>query len=192
MNSSYPQDGIAPIVVIGAGAVGASSALALASAGHRVLMLDPRGLCGGTSFGNAGGIHIGAIQPFATPGILWSAMKMLADPQGPLLLDWRYLPRSLPWFARFLLNSSARQMSAGAAATAAINHTAIAAWRNKIASAPDGHVSPIKPDANGVPLPKPAPEPKKCIGHAFVFDVSVNINHESVSAEGITDGSRLE
>ncbi len=129
MNSSYPQDGIAPIVVIGAGAVGASSALALASAGHRVLMLDPRGLCGGTSFGNAGGIHIGAIQPFATPGILWSAMKMLADPQGPLLLDWRYLPRSLPWFARFLLNSSARQMSAGAAATAAINHTAIAAWR---------------------------------------------------------------
>ena len=37
----------------------------------------------------------------------------------------------------------------------------IAAWKNKIASAPDGHVSPVKPDANGVPLPKPAPEPKK-------------------------------
>lgn len=37
----------------------------------------------------------------------------------------------------------------------------IAAWKNKIATAPDGHVSPVKPDANGVPLTKPAPEPKK-------------------------------
>ena len=126
------------IVVIGAGIVGASSALRLAQAGHRVELLDPRGICGGASYGNAGGVHIGAIQPFATPGVLWSALKMLSDPQGPLLVDWRYLPRSLPWFARFLANSSMRQMAAGAAATAAINHTAVAAWRDAAAAAVQG------------------------------------------------------
>jgi D-amino-acid dehydrogenase len=123
------------IVVIGAGVVGASSALRLAQAGHRVELLDPRGICGGTSYGNAGGVHIGAIQPFGVPGVLWSALKMLSDPQGPLLVDWRYLPRSLPWFARFLANSSTHQMAAGAAATAAINHTAVAAWRDAAARA---------------------------------------------------------
>ena len=135
MSEAAHQEHHRPIVVIGAGAVGASSALALASAGHPVLLLDPRGPCGGTSFGNAGGIHIGAIQPFASPGVLWSALKMLADPQGPLLVDWRYLPRSLPWFARFLMHANARQMAAGAAATAAINHTAISAWRVAAAAA---------------------------------------------------------
>jgi hypothetical protein len=36
------------------------------------------------------------------------------------------------------------------------------------------------------------PKAKKCVGHTFVFDVPVNINHESVSSEGITDGSRFE
>jgi D-amino-acid dehydrogenase len=127
--------GEAKVVVIGAGAVGASSALALVAAGHRVTLLDPRGPCGGTSYGNAGGIHIGAIQPFASPGVLWSALKMLADPQGPLLIDWRYLPRMLPWFARFLMNANARQMAKNAADTAAINHTAVTAWRHAAAMA---------------------------------------------------------
>lgn len=124
-----------PVVVIGAGVVGASSALALVAAGHRVMLLDPRGPCGGTSYGNAGGVHIGAIQPFASPGVLWSALKMLADPQGPLLIDWRYLPRMLPWFARFLMNASARSMAKAAADTATINHTAVAAWRQAAAMA---------------------------------------------------------
>lgn len=129
MSSVATAEASLPIVVIGAGAVGASSALALASAGHPVVMIDPRGPCGGTSFGNAGGIHIGAIQPFAAPGVLWSALKMLADPQGPLLVDWRYLPRILPWFARFLMHANATQMAKSAAAASAINHTAVAAWR---------------------------------------------------------------
>lgn len=134
----------APIVVIGAGAVGASSALALSSAGHQVLLLDPRGPCGGTSFGNAGGIHIGAIQPFASPGVLWSALRMLADPLGPLMIDWRYLPRSLPWFARFLMNATAARMSTAAAATAAINHTAVGAWRSAAAAAGvSGHLHEV-------------------------------------------------
>ena len=29
---------------------------------------------------------------------------MLMDPMGPLRLDWKYLPRALPWFTRLLLN----------------------------------------------------------------------------------------
>ena len=133
MNATDARD--APIVVIGAGIVGASSALALATAGHRVQILDPRGPAGGTSYGNAGGVHIGAIQPFASPGVLWSALEMLADPQGPLLVDWRYLPTILPWFLRFLAHAHTGAMRAGAAATSAINHTAVQAWRSAAAAA---------------------------------------------------------
>ena len=28
----------------------------------------------------------------------------LSHPMGPLRLDWKYLPRALPWFTRLLLN----------------------------------------------------------------------------------------
>jgi D-amino-acid dehydrogenase len=125
------------IAIIGAGVVGASTALQLARRGHAVELIDPRGICGGTSFGNAGGVHIGAIQPMASPGIVWSATKMLLDPVGPLMLDWRYLHRSAPWLLRFLLHSTDTAMRAGAAATAAINHRAAAAWQ-EISTLADG------------------------------------------------------
>lgn len=132
------------VAVIGAGIIGSSTALLLAGAGHRVELLDPRGICGGTSFGNAGGVHIGAIQPFATPGILWQALRMLADPAGPLLLDWRYLPRALPWFRHFLRNATTERMREAAAATASINHHAVAAWEEIAASAGvSRHLHPV-------------------------------------------------
>jgi D-amino-acid dehydrogenase len=117
------------VAVIGAGVVGASTALGLARAGHRVRLFDPRGLCGGTSYGNAGGVHIGAILPMASPTIVLDALRMLADPVGPLMLDWRYLPRALPWLARFVLQGTPARVRAAAAATATINHHAVAAWR---------------------------------------------------------------
>ena len=90
------------VTVIGAGAVGASTALALRRDGYAVTLLE-RGDPGmGTSFGNAGMLSVTSCVPVATPGILWRVPKLLRDPLGPLYIDWRYLPRLAPWLIRFV------------------------------------------------------------------------------------------
>jgi D-amino-acid dehydrogenase len=91
--------------VIGAGAVGASTALALRHDGYAVTLLE-RGEPGmGTSFGNAGMLSTTSCVPIASPGILWRVPQLLADPLGPLYVDWRYLHRIAPWLIRFVLAS---------------------------------------------------------------------------------------
>jgi len=93
------------VTVIGAGAVGASTALALRREGYAVTLID-RGEPGmGTSFGNAGVLSVASCVPVATPGLLWRVPELLADPLGPLHIDWRYLPRFAPWLVRFVLAS---------------------------------------------------------------------------------------
>lgn len=91
------------VTVIGAGAVGASTALALRRDGYAVTLID-RGEPGmGTSFGNAGVLSVASCVPVASPGLLWRLPALLADPLGPLHIDWRYLPRFAPWLLRFVL-----------------------------------------------------------------------------------------
>ena len=98
-------DRVRHVTVIGAGAVGASTALALRRDGHAVTLID-RGQPGmGTSFGNAGILSVASCVPIATPGVLWRLPHLLADPLGPLHIDWRYLPRLAPWLMRFVLAS---------------------------------------------------------------------------------------
>ncbi|MCZ6657580.1 MAG: FAD-dependent oxidoreductase, partial [Gammaproteobacteria bacterium] len=58
------------IVVVGAGIVGASAALALQQDGHRVTLVDREGPCAGASFGNAGAIVNASCVPMAMPGIV--------------------------------------------------------------------------------------------------------------------------
>ena len=93
------------VTVIGAGAVGASTALALRRDGYAVTLLE-RGDPGmGASFGNAGMLSVTSCVPIASPGILWRVPRLLADPLGPLYVDWRYLHRIAPWLVRFVLAS---------------------------------------------------------------------------------------
>jgi D-amino-acid dehydrogenase len=93
------------IAVIGAGIVGASCAFFLQRDGHSVTLVDPREPGTATSLGNAGVISIGSVVPIATPGVLRRVPRMLMDPTSPLTLRWTYLPRLLPWLARFVLAS---------------------------------------------------------------------------------------
>jgi D-amino-acid dehydrogenase len=92
-------------LVIGAGIVGTSCALFLQRDGWRVTLVDPLPPGAGTSSGNAGIISLGSVTPVATPGILREVPGLLLDPEGPLSLRWRHLPRLLPWLARFALAS---------------------------------------------------------------------------------------
>ncbi len=104
--SSTQVVGPAPrhVVVIGAGIIGAASALELLRDGHRVTLLDP-GEPGGeqaASYGNGGWLSPMSVIPPAGPGLWRKLPGFIADPLGPLAIRWRYLPRAAPWLLRYL------------------------------------------------------------------------------------------
>lgn len=90
------------ILVAGAGIVGISCAIWLQRAGHRVTVIDREGPASGTSFGNAGVLAAGAVVPVTVPGLVKKAPGMLLNPDAPLFLRWSYLPRLLPFLAKYL------------------------------------------------------------------------------------------
>ena len=89
-------------IVVGAGVVGAATALELAREGHAVTLIDRDEPGAGCSFGNAGSLSAGACVPIALPSMLPEIPRWLRDPLGPFRVRWRYLPRGLPWLLRFL------------------------------------------------------------------------------------------
>jgi D-amino-acid dehydrogenase len=93
---------LANIAIIGAGVIGVSCAAFLQRDRHSVTIYDPLSPGEGCSFGNAGSIGPGSVVPLSTPGIVKQAASWITDPDSPLWIDWRYLPRALPWLAKFI------------------------------------------------------------------------------------------
>lgn len=91
-----------PVVVIGAGVAGLSTALYLQRAGRSVKVIDPLPPAGGTSFGNAGLISADTSVPIALPGMLRKVPGWLMDRMGPLTVDPAYFPKALPWLLRWI------------------------------------------------------------------------------------------
>ncbi|MFC7735994.1 NAD(P)/FAD-dependent oxidoreductase [Roseomonas sp. GCM10028921] len=92
------------LVVIGAGIVGACTALAAIDRGLRVTILDP-GPPGGeqaASHGNGCWLSTMSVIPPAVPGLWRKVPGFLRDPLGPLAIRWSYLPRALPWLIAYL------------------------------------------------------------------------------------------
>ncbi len=88
------------VLVIGAGMVGVSCALALQKKGYQVTVIDrlePGEAC---SHGNAGVIATSSCVPLIMPGTLRKAPGWLLRRDGPLAMDWRYLPRMAGWLYR--------------------------------------------------------------------------------------------
>ncbi|MEL6640396.1 MAG: FAD-dependent oxidoreductase [Pseudomonadota bacterium] len=106
------------VIVIGAGIVGASTALWLLRAGQRVTVIDRHGWGAGTSHGNGGVLAAAAMVPVTGPGLARKAPTMLFDSKFPLFLRWSYLPRLLPWLRKYLsyANDADTQRIAGALA----------------------------------------------------------------------------
>jgi D-amino-acid dehydrogenase len=94
------------VVVIGAGAIGAVSAIELLRDGHRVTVIEPATPGGeqAASYGNAGWLSTHSVIPPAEPGAWKKVPKFLKDPLGPLAVRWNYLPKALPWLVRYLLS----------------------------------------------------------------------------------------
>ncbi len=89
------------VLVIGAGIIGISTALALQAQGRRVAIWDRTGVAEETSSGNAGAFAFTEIEPLATPGVMKKAPKWLLDPMGPLSIPPAYALKIAPWMLRF-------------------------------------------------------------------------------------------
>lgn len=118
-----------PIVVVGAGIVGASAALALQRDGHHVTLVDRDAPCAGASFGNAGAIVNGSCEPTAMPGIVLDGLRMLSQPLAPLSIRPAYLPKILPWLIRFALESRRSKVVENAKNLHALTRRSIEGWR---------------------------------------------------------------
>ncbi|MBL4542343.1 MAG: FAD-binding oxidoreductase [Rhodobacteraceae bacterium] len=121
------------VVIVGAGIVGVAAAIWLQRAGRDVILIDRQAPGEGASHGNGGVLAAAAVVPVPVPGLVWKAPRMLFDPDGPLFLKWRYLPRLAPWLMRYMATATAPAVRRRAAALAAIigdslaDHQALAA-----------------------------------------------------------------
>ncbi|CAI8814956.1 NAD(P)/FAD-dependent oxidoreductase [Pseudomonas sp. IT-P395] len=121
------------IAVVGAGIIGVACALRLARQGLRVVVIDQQQPGHGASFGNAGHLATEQVFPIADASILKRLPAMLMDPMGPLRLDWKYLPRALPWFTRLLLNLRPAPFQTTVAGLRALNESSLEAWQRLLA-----------------------------------------------------------
>ncbi|WP_247842685.1 FAD-dependent oxidoreductase [Pseudomonas sp. MWU12-3103b] len=124
----------ADIAVIGAGIIGVACALQLARQGKRVVVIDKQPPGHGASFGNAGHLATEQVFPIADASILKRLPAMLMDPMGPLRLDWKYLPRAVPWFSRLLLNLRPAPFQRTVAGLRALNESSLDAWQRLLHS----------------------------------------------------------
>lgn len=92
------------VAIIGAGIVGACSAVEALRHGFRVTIIDPAEPGGeqSASYGNGCWLSPMSVIPPAVPGLWKKVPKFLMDPLGPLAIRWSYFPRVAPWLVRYL------------------------------------------------------------------------------------------
>ena len=97
--------------IVGSGIQGVSNALFLQKKGFDVTIFD-REEPGSpaASYGNAGHFSPYASLQLNRTDILSDVPSMLLSSRGPLALKWNYIPKMLPWFARFIFNCSKKKM----------------------------------------------------------------------------------
>lgn len=92
-------------VVVGAGIIGVPIAHDLARRGRDVTLVD-RGPVGmGASYGNMASIAVTEFMPASRPAVWRQMPGWMLDPEGPVRVRPAYMPKLVPWFARFLAAS---------------------------------------------------------------------------------------
>jgi D-amino-acid dehydrogenase len=106
----------ADVIVLGAGIVGVSAAIAARQRGLSVVLVDRREPGSETSYGNAGILSSGSIMPLNMPS-LWSALPgYLTNRNAALRWDPAWTIRNLDWVVRFLANTAPSRLKPRAAA----------------------------------------------------------------------------
>ncbi len=98
------------IGIIGAGIQGVCNALFLQKKGFQVTLFDREEPGSAASYGNAGHFSPYASVPLNRPDVIADVPSMLISSRGPLALKWNYVPKMIPWFARFILNCRQEKM----------------------------------------------------------------------------------
>ena len=96
--------------IVGAGIQGVSNALFLQKKGFNVTLFDREEPGSAASYGNAGHFSPYASVPLNRPDVIADVPSMLISSRGPLALKWNYVPKMIPWFARFILNCREEKM----------------------------------------------------------------------------------
>ena len=97
--------------VVGAGIQGISNALFLQKKGFDVTIFDRENPGSPVaSYGNAGHFSPYASLSLNRTDILLDVPAMLMSSTGPLALKWNYVPKMIPWFMKFILNTTKNKM----------------------------------------------------------------------------------
>ena len=99
------------IGIVGAGIQGISNALFLQKKGFQVTIFD-RDEPGSpaASYGNAGHFSPYASLSLNRTDILADVPAVLLSSTGPLALKWNYVPKMIPWFIKFVFNTTKKRM----------------------------------------------------------------------------------
>ncbi|WP_457588373.1 NAD(P)/FAD-dependent oxidoreductase [Ensifer canadensis] len=92
-------------VVVGAGIIGTAIAYELQTRGRQVVLLDRDEVGRGASYGNMASVAVTEFMPASRPSIWRQIPGWMLDPEGPVRVRPGYMPKLLPWFARFVAAS---------------------------------------------------------------------------------------
>lgn len=110
MESACMANSENPVVIIGGGLIGVSTAYSLASRGIRVILLEAdSGLAQGASYANGGMLTPSMPDPWNSPGATKQLLGSIFDSKSPLLLRPSVIPSMFSWALQFLLHSSSRK-----------------------------------------------------------------------------------
>ncbi|WP_448211335.1 NAD(P)/FAD-dependent oxidoreductase [Colwellia sp. MEBiC06753] len=132
------------IAVLGAGIIGINCAIALQKKGYRVTVIDKDGTAQGCSKGNAGHFATEQVFPLAHASMLPQVPKMLLDPLGPISIKTQHLLKSLPWFAKFVINMMPKQAHRTHLALKALNQHALDCYQTLVEEAQCQHLLTLK------------------------------------------------
>jgi len=130
---SQPPRPDVDVLVLGAGIIGVSVALHLQKRGKSVLLVDRRAPGEETSYGNAGLIERASVVPYGFPREIATLLKYATNRSADVRFRWTFLPKILPWLARFWLESSSGRLRRAASdmlpliERSVVEHTALMA-----------------------------------------------------------------
>ena len=108
------------VLIIGGGAIGLATALALLDAGRGVRILEAGAVGGGASHGNCGTITPSHAPPLAAPGVVAQALRWMFTPDAQLYLKPRVDPALWHWLLRFAVRCNPRDWRQSTQARAAL------------------------------------------------------------------------